>query len=452
MAKARTVHTCTECGGASPKWQGQCPHCGAWNTLVESVAAPAPTRFQSVAGGRSPVRPLSSIVARESPRVPSGLDEFDRVLGGGLVPGGVILLGGDPGIGKSTLLLQAGAALGAAHKVLYVTGEESVEQIALRAERLGLVNAPIELLAEVQLEAIIAAIGEAQPEIVVVDSIQTVYTEALTSAPGSVSQVRECAAQLTRLAKQRGIVVVFVGHVTKEGAIAGPRVLEHIVDTVLYFEGDPHSAFRLVRAIKNRFGAANELGVFAMTERGLKGVSNPSALFLSHHAEPVPGTAIVATLEGSRPLLVEIQALVDPVAGASPRRLAVGQDPQLLALLLAVLHRHGGVEVAGYDVFVNAVGGVRIDEPAADLAVILAIDSSFKNRSLPAKLLVFGEVGLAGEIRPVQRGQERIREAVKLGFRTMLCPAANRPKQSIEGVEIVPVERIDQAIAWVRSG
>ena len=451
MAKARTVYACTECGGASPKWQGQCPHCGAWNTLVESVATPAPTRFQSVAGGRSPVRPLSSVVARENPRVPSGLDEFDRVLGGGLVPGGVILLGGDPGIGKSTLLLQAGAALGAAHKVLYVTGEESVEQIALRAERLGLVNAPLELLAEVQLESIVAAIGEAQPEIVVVDSIQTVYTEALTSAPGSVSQVRECAAQLTRLAKQRGIVVVFVGHVTKEGAIAGPRVLEHIVDTVLYFEGDPHSAFRLVRAIKNRFGAANELGVFAMTERGLKGVSNPSALFLSHHAEPVPGSAIVATLEGSRPLLVEIQALVDPVTGASPRRLAVGLDPQRLALLLAVLHRHGGVEVAGYDVFVNAVGGVRIDEPAADLAVLMAIDSSFKNRALPHKLLVFGEVGLAGEIRPVQRGQERIREAAKLGFRTVLCPAANRPKQSIEGIEIVPVERIDQAIAWVRG-
>jgi len=451
MAKARTVYACTECGGASPKWQGQCPHCGAWNTLVESVATPAPTRFQSVAGGRSPVRPLSSVVARENPRVPSGLDEFDRVLGGGLVPGGVILLGGDPGIGKSTLLLQAGAALGAAHKVLYVTGEESVEQIALRAERLGLVNAPLELLAEVQLESIVAAIGEAQPEIVVVDSIQTVYTEALTSAPGSVSQVRECAAQLTRLAKQRGIVVVFVGHVTKEGAIAGPRVLEHIVDTVLYFEGDPHSAFRLVRAIKNRFGAANELGVFAMTERGLKGVSNPSALFLSHHAEPVPGSAIVATLEGSRPLLVEIQALVDPVTGASPRRLAVGLDPQRLALLLAVLHRHGGVEVSGYDVFVNAVGGVRIDEPAADLAVLMAIDSSFKNRALPPKLLVFGEVGLAGEIRPVQRGQERIREAVKLGFRTVLCPAANRPKQSIEGIEIVPVERIDQAIAWVRG-
>ena len=451
MAKPKTVYACTECGGASPKWQGQCPHCGAWNTLVESVAAPAPTRFQSVAGGRSPVRPLASIVARERPRIPTGLEEFDRVLGGGLVTGGVILLGGDPGIGKSTLLLQACAALGAVHKVLYVTGEESGEQIALRAERLGLVNAPVELLAEVQLEAIVAAIGETQPEIVVVDSIQTVYTEALTSAPGSVSQVRECAAQLTRLAKQRGIVVVFVGHVTKEGAIAGPRVLEHIVDTVLYFEGDPHSAFRLVRAIKNRFGAANELGVFAMTERGLKGVSNPSALFLSHHAEPVPGSAIVATLEGSRPLLVEIQALVDPVAGASPRRLAVGLDPQRLALLLAVLHRHGGVEVAGVDVFVNAVGGVRIDEPAADLAVLLAIESSLKNRALPAKLLVFGEVGLAGEIRPVQRGQERIREALKLGFRTVLCPAANRPKHAIDGIEVVPVDRIDQAIAWLRS-
>ncbi|MEO8487478.1 MAG: DNA repair protein RadA [Betaproteobacteria bacterium] len=451
MAKARTVFSCTECGGASPKWQGQCPHCGAWNTLVESIAAPAPSRFATVAGTRSAVRPLASIVARDRPRVPTGLEEFDRVLGGGLVPGGVILLGGDPGIGKSTLLLQAGAALGAAHKVLYVTGEESVEQIALRADRLGLVNAPVELLAEVQLEAIVRAIDATAPEIVVVDSIQTMYTEALTSAPGSVSQVRECAAQLTRLAKQRGIVVVFVGHVTKEGAIAGPRVLEHIVDTVLYFEGDPHSAFRLVRAIKNRFGAANELGVFAMTERGLKGVSNPSALFLSQHADPVPGSAIVATVEGSRPLLVEVQALVDPVVGGTPRRLAVGLDPQRLALLLAVLHRHGGVEVGGYDVFVNAVGGVRIDEPAVDLAVLLAIDSSFKNRALPAKLLVFGEVGLAGEIRPVQRGQERLREAAKLGFRTALCPAANRPKQPIPGIEVVPVARIDQAIAWLRG-
>jgi DNA repair protein RadA/Sms len=286
---------------------------------------------------------------------------------------------------------------------------------------------------------------------VVIDSIQTLYTEALTSAPGSVSQVRECAAQLTRVAKQRGIVVVFVGHVTKEGAIAGPRVLEHIVDTVLYFEGDPHSSFRLVRAIKNRFGAANELGVFGMTERGLKGVGNPSALFLSQHSEGVAGSAVVATLEGSRPLLVEVQALVDPVQGAMPRRLAVGLDSQRLALLLAVLHRHGGVETAGYDVFVNAVGGVRINEPAADLAILLAVQSSLRNKPLPDKLLVFGEVGLAGEIRPVQRGQERIREAAKLGYRTVLIPSANKPKQDIDGIRIIAVKRVDDALDAIRA-
>ena len=453
MAKprTRTVYACTECGGQSPKWQGQCPGCGAWNTLVESLAATAPTRFESVAGARSAITKLSSVEARATQRIPTGLEEFDRVLGGGLVPGGVILLGGDPGIGKSTLLLQAGAALGAAHRTLYVTGEESAEQIALRAQRLALVNAPIELLAEVQLESIIAAIGAAAPEIVVIDSIQTIYTEALASAPGSVAQVRECAAQLTRMAKQRGIVVLFVGHVTKEGAIAGPRVLEHIVDTVLYFEGDTHSSFRLVRAIKNRFGAANELGVFAMTERGLKGVANPSALFLSQHTEGVPGSAIVATLEGSRPLLVEVQALVDPVQGGTPRRLAVGLDPQRLALLLAVLHRHGGVDTAGFDVFVNAVGGVRILEPAADLAVMLAVCSSLKNKALPTKALIFGEVGLAGEIRPVQRGQERLREAAKLGFRAALIPSLNKPKQAIDGMSIVSVDRIDQALEFLRQ-
>lgn len=453
MAKprTRTVYACTECGGQAPKWQGQCPSCGAWNTLVESLAAPVATRFESVAGTRSAITKLSSVEARATQRIPTGLEEFDRVLGGGLVPGGVILLGGDPGIGKSTLLLQAGAALGAAHRTLYVTGEESAEQIALRAQRLGLVNAPIELLAEVQLEAIVAAIGATVPEIVVIDSIQTMYTEALASAPGSVAQVRECAAQLTRMAKQRGIVVLFVGHVTKEGAIAGPRVLEHIVDTVLYFEGDTHSSFRLVRAIKNRFGAANELGVFAMTERGLKGVANPSALFLSQHAEGVPGSAIVATLEGSRPLLVEVQALVDPVQGMNPRRLAVGLDPQRLALLLAVLHRHGGVDTAGFDVFVNAVGGVRILEPAADLAVMLAVCSSVKNRALPTKALIFGEVGLAGEIRPVQRGQERLREAAKLGFRTALIPNLNKPKQRIDGMSIVGVDRIEQALEFLRQ-
>ena len=451
MAKSKTVYACTECGGSSPKWQGQCPHCGVWNTLVETVATPTAVRFESVAGTRSAITSLSSVKAQENTRIATGLEEFDRVLGGGMVPGGVVLIGGDPGIGKSTLLLQAGAALGAAHRTLYVTGEESVEQVALRAQRLGLVNAPVELLAEVQLEAIVGAISATQPEVVVVDSIQTVYSEALQSAPGSVAQVRECAAQLTRLAKQRGIVVILVGHVTKEGAIAGPRVLEHIVDTVLYFEGDPHSSFRLVRAIKNRFGAANELGVFGMTERGLKGVTNPSALFLSQHAEPVPGSAVVATLEGSRPLLVEIQALVDPVQGGNPRRLAVGLDAQRLALLLAVLHRHGGVETSGYDVFVNAVGGVRIQEPAVDLAVLLAINSSLRNKPLPAKSIVFGEVGLAGEIRPVQRGQERIREAAKLGFKTMLIPTANKPKQGIDGVRFITVDRVGQALGALRE-
>ena len=450
-ARLKSVFSCTECGGQTPKWAGQCPHCSAWNTLVEAAATPPATRFRNVAGARSAVTPLAAVAPQENLRIATGLPEFDRVLGGGLVAGGVVLLGGDPGIGKSTLLLQASAALGAAHRTLYVTGEESTDQIALRAQRLGLVNAPVELLAEVQLEAIVAAIDATAPEFVVIDSIQTAYTESLASAPGSVSQVRECAAQLTRLAKQRGVAIIFIGHVTKEGAIAGPRVLEHIVDTVLYFEGEPHSSFRLVRAIKNRYGAANELGVFAMTERGLKGVTNPSALFLSRHGEPVPGTAIVATVEGSRPLLVEIQALVDPVHGGNARRLAVGLDPQRLALLLAVLHRHGGVETAGYDVFVNAVGGVRISEPAVDLALLLAVQSSLRNKALPDKLIVFGEVGLAGEIRPVQRGLERIREAAKLGFRTVMLPTANKPKQGVDDVTLVGVDRIGAALDYLRS-
>ena len=451
MAKAKTLYACTECGGQSPKWQGQCPHCGVWNTLVETVAATAPVRFESVSGARSTVTPLASVTARATSRIPTGLEEFDRVLGGGLVPGGVILLGGDPGIGKSTLLLQAGAALGAAHRTLYVTGEESAEQIALRAQRLGLVNAPIDLLAEVQLEAIVAAINATSPEIVVIDSVQTVYTEALASAPGSVAQVRECAAQLTRLAKQRGVIVLFVGHVTKEGAIAGPRVLEHIVDTVLYFEGDTQSSFRLVRAIKNRFGAVNELGVFAMTEKGLKGVSNPSALFLSQHDNQVPGSCVMVTQEGTRPLLVEVQALVDASHLPNARRLSVGLEQNRLAMLLAVLHRHAGIAAFDQDVFINAVGGVKITEPAADLAVLLAINSSMRNKALPRGLVVFGEVGLAGEIRPAPRGQERLREAAKLGFSVAVIPKANAPKQKIEGMTIVAVERIDEAFSKLRE-
>jgi len=447
MAKARTAYACTECGAQASKWQGQCPQCNAWNTLVETIAAKPATRFQALAGGASEVRPLSSVEVAHNPRWPTGIEEFDRVLGGGLVAGGVVLLGGDPGIGKSTLLLQATAAIGASRRALYVTGEESAEQIALRANRLGLVNAPVELLAEVQLEAIVGAIRVRSPEVVVIDSIQTMYTEALESAPGSVAQVRECAAQLTRLAKQTGITVILVGHVTKEGAIAGPRVLEHIVDTVLYFEGDTHSSFRLIRAIKNRFGAANELGVFAMGERGLKGVANPSALFLSQHTQPVAGSAILATVEGSRPMLVEVQALVDPVQGALARRLAVGLDAQRLALLLAVLHRHGGVQTGNLDVYVNAVGGVRIGEPAADLAVLLAVCSSLKNRPLQPKSVIFGEVGLSGEIRPVLRGQERLRESAKLGFLHALIPAANKPRQAIEGMKVDTVSRIEDAIS-----
>src|SRR5881227_868148 len=451
MAKVRSLYQCSECGGQSPKWQGQCPHCSAWNTLIEAVAANAGTRFETVAGTKSVVTPLAAVEAKESNRVASGIEEFDRVLGGGLVAGGVVLLGGDPGIGKSTLLLQACAALGGAHRTLYVTGEESVDQVALRAQRLGLVNAPVELLAEVQLEAIVAAIGATQPELVVIDSIQTVYTDALTSAPGSVAQVRECAAQLTRLAKQRGVIVFFVGHVTKEGAIAGPRVLEHIVDTVLYFEGDPNSAFRLVRAVKNRYGAVNELGVFAMTDKGLRGVANPSALFLSTHDKPVAGSCVLATIEGTRPLLVEIQALVDAAHAPNPRRLSVGLEQNRLAMLLAVLHRHAGIATWEQDVFVNAVGGVRIAEPAADLAVSLAVVSSLTDRPIAEKVAVFGEVGLAGEVRPAPRGQERLREAAKLGFAKIIIPRANQPKAKISGLEVLPVERVDQAVQLLRN-
>jgi DNA repair protein RadA/Sms len=456
VAKDKTTYSCTECGGTSAKWLGKCPHCEAWNTLIETVAeqaSPARNRFASLAKP-SEVAVLSEIEASDIERTPTGIAELDRVLGGGIVEGGVVLIGGDPGIGKSTLLLQALDGLQRANVPgLYVTGEESGAQVALRSRRLGLDNSQVKVLAEIQLEKILATIAASQPAIAVIDSIQTVYSDQLTSAPGSVAQVRECAAHLTRAAKASGTAVVLVGHVTKEGALAGPRVLEHMVDTVLYFEGDTHSSFRLVRAIKNRFGAVNEIGVFAMTEKGLKGVANPSAIFLSQHSEPVPGSCVLVTLEGTRPMLVEIQALVDN-GGPSPRRLSVGLDRDRLAMLLAVLHRHAGVACMDQDVFVNAVGGVRISEPAADLAVMLAITSSLRGRPLPRGFIAFGEVGLAGEVRPAPRGQERLREAAKLGFSVAVVPKANAPKKGsrdIEGLTIHAVDRIEEALEVVRG-
>mgnify|MGYP000160840673 FL=1 len=452
MAKVKSVYVCQSCGGMSAKWQGQCPNCDAWNTLEEAVEEKGSTsRFQSLAKA-APKQKLSVIEAEDLPRLSTGIDEFDRVLGGGLVTGGVALIGGDPGIGKSTLLLQALAVMSArGDSVLYISGEESGSQIALRAKRLGIQAPNLDVLAEIQLEKLLVTIESSRPTVVVIDSIQTIYSEALTSAPGSVAQVKECAAQLTRLAKATGVCMIMVGHVTKEGNLAGPRVLEHIVDTVLYFEGDTHSSFRLVRAFKNRFGAVNELGVFAMTDKGLKGVANPSALFLSQHEQIVPGSCVLVTQEGSRPLLVEVQALVDTAHVPNPRRLALGLEQHRLAMLLAVLHRHAGIACFDQDVFLNAVGGVKISEPAADLAILLAIGSSLKNKALPKTLIVFGEVGLAGEIRPCPRGQERLKEAAKLGFTLAIIPKANAPKVSIPGIKVIAVDRIDEAMDAARN-
>lgn len=445
--RTKVAYECTACATQTPKWGGQCPGCNAWNTLIEQqLEKTTGHRYESLAPP-SQVVSMASVEAIDMDRFSSGSVEFDRVLGGGLVQGAVVLIGGDPGIGKSTLLLQTAVHVSQAHaRVLYVSGEESLAQIALRAQRLGLGEACIDLLTEISLEKIIQVISERKPLFVVIDSIQTLFTDALNAAPGSVSQVRECAAQLTRCAKQGGSTLVMIGHVTKEGTLAGPRVLEHMVDAVLYFEGDSHSSFRLVRSFKNRFGSVNELGVFAMTERGLRAVPNPSALFLSQHAKPVPGSSVLITQEGSRPLLVEIQALLDASAGLQPRRLAVGLDAQRLALLLAVLHRHAGIACHDQDVFLNAVGGVRINEPAADLASLFAIVSSFKNKALVKGIAVFGEVGLAGEIRPCPRGQDRIREAAKLGYHRLIVPKANMPKTSTEGLTIVGVDRLDQAL------
>ncbi len=454
MSRDKIAYSCTECGGQQPKWAGQCPDCGAWNSLIEVAALPvakARDRFSGFAGGHheAQVCDLDEVAPDDVLRIPIGIGELDRVLGGGLVRGSVTLIGGDPGIGKSTLLLQAVMALGGRAKTLYVSGEESLQQVSVRAHRLGLADKPLRLLAATRIEAILASARTEQPQVVVVDSIQTMYTDVLQSAPGSVAQVRESAAQLVRFAKQTGTAVFLIGHVTKEGTIAGPRVLEHMVDTVLYFEGEAGNRYRVIRAIKNRFGAVNELGVFAMTERGLREVTNPSAIFLSRHAHPVAGSVILVTLEGTRPLLVEVQALVDDSQLANPRRLCVGLEHNRLSMLLAVLHRHGGVVTSDQDVFANVVGGMRVSETAADLAILTAVVSSMRDRPLQSDLVVFGEVGLAGEIRPVPNGQERLQEAAKHGFKRAIIPHANAPKRGPKGLEVNAVTRLSEALQLI---
>ena len=454
MAKAKQIYSCTECGAQAPKWGGQCADCGAWNTVVEvtamaaASAAPRLPRYSGFSGDakNGQVQVLADVQVTELARYSCCIEEFDRVLGGGLVPGSVVLIGGDPGIGKSTLLLQTLVALAETSKTLYVTGEESLEQVSMRAQRLHLNTEKVKVLTETQVESILKIAQLEKPAVMVIDSIQAVYTEAVQSAPGGVAQVRESAAQLVRYAKQTGTALFLVGHVTKEGALAGPRVLEHMVDTVLYFEGDSGSRYRLVRAIKNRFGAINELGVFAMTEKGLREVTNPSAIFLSRHDEVVPGTVVMVTLEGSRPLLVEVQALVDESHLANPRRVTTGLETNRLAMLLAVLNRHAGIMTHDQDVFANVVGGVRVTETGADLAVLLAIMSSLQSKVIPDDLIVFGEVGLAGEIRPVPNGQERLYEAAKHGFKQAIIPKANAPRETPKGMTIYPVTLLDDAL------
>jgi DNA repair protein RadA/Sms len=448
MARAKPSYVCGSCGARTPQWQGQCPDCQAWNTLELAPSSPAPGAARARnAPARMTSRPLAEVARDDEPRTATGIGELDRVLGGGLVAGSVTLLGGDPGIGKSTLLLQASDALSRGSIVLYASGEESLRQVALRARRLGLASDALRLAAETRVEAIIEEALASQAAVLVVDSIQTMQTELSESSPGSAVQVRESAARLVRFAKDAGTAVLIIGHVTKEGLIAGPRILEHMVDTVLYFESDPGSRFRVIRAVKNRYGAANEIGVFAMADQGLKEVRNPSAIFLSRHETPVPGSVVTVAREGSRPLLVELQALVDEAQGMSPRRVAVGFDSGRLALLLAVLHRHGGVSSSGQDVFVNVVGGVRIGETAADLPAVIAVLSSLRGRPVATDLVCFGELGLTGEVRPVPFGEERLREAAKQGFRRAIVPAANAPRHAPEGLVVEGVTRLEQALA-----
>ena len=450
MAKAKRMYGCTECGSTFPKWAGQCGECGAWNTLtetmVESGGAAAPSGRTGWTGQQAQIRTLAEVSVEEIPRFSTASGELDRVLGGGLVDGSVVLIGGDPGIGKSTILLQTLCNLAKSMPALYVTGEESQQQVAMRARRLGLPQDQLRVMTETCIETIIATARQEKPKVMVIDSIQTIFTEQLQSAPGGVSQVRESAALLVRYAKQSGTAIFLVGHVTKEGALAGPRVLEHMVDTVLYFEGESDGRLRLLRAVKNRFGAVNELGVFGMTDKGLKEVSNPSAIFLTRAQEEVPGSVVMATWEGTRPMLVEVQALVDDSHLANPRRVTLGLDQNRLAMLLAVLHRHGGIPTHDQDVFLNVVGGVKVLETASDLALMAAVMSSLRNRPLPHDLLVFGEVGLSGEVRPVPSGQERLKEAAKHGFKRAIVPKGNAPKEAPPGLQIIAVTRLEQAL------
>jgi DNA repair protein RadA/Sms len=450
VAKAKRAFQCTACGSLQTKWAGQCPECKAWNTVEESASAMggASGRFGNYSGAQArEVTNLASVAGEDLQRVSTGLRELDRVLGGGLVPGSVVLIGGDPGIGKSTLILQALSWLSQNGACLYVTGEESLQQVGMRARRLGLDPGRFDCLTETCVEAVLATLAGQSPSLAVIDSIQTLYSEEVQSAPGSVSQVRETAAALVRFAKENRCTMLLVGHVTKEGALAGPRVLEHMVDAVLYFESDSGSRYRIIRSFKNRFGAVNEIGVFAMTGKGLKQVSNPSAIFLSGRSEPAPGSIVTVTREGTRPLLLELQALVDDSQLANPRRIALGLEHNRLAMLLAVLHRHGGVSLAGHDVFVNIVGGLRVGETGTDLPVLLAVMSSFRDRQLPHRLLAFGEVGLSGEIRPVFNGEERLREAAGQGFTRAIVPAANAPRQDLEGLRVSTVSHLGEALS-----
>jgi DNA repair protein RadA/Sms len=445
MARLKSIYVCQSCGAPEPKWQGQCPACGEWNSLVAEVQG-TQGRSSRTGAPRVAAVVLASGEGSDEPRLGTGSGELDRVLGGGLVPGSVVLLGGDPGIGKSTLMLQAAAAMAATGVVLYATGEESVKQVGLRARRLGLGAAPVRMLAETCVEQIIAAANDSGARLVIVDSIQTVYSERVEAAPGAVSQLRESAAELVRFAKSRGVAVLLIGHVTKEGHIAGPRVLEHMVDTVLYFESDTGSRFRVLRAVKNRFGAASEIGVFAMVEEGLREVKNPSAIFLSRHSEPVSGSVVTVMREGTRSLLVEVQVLADESAGSNPRRVAVGVDGNRLTMLLAIAHRHARLALSGQDVFANVVGGLRLAETAGDLAILLAARSSLEDKPLPQDLVVFGELGLAGEIRPVPFGEERLLEAAKHGFKIAIVPAANAPKKAPQGLRVFGVTRLVEAL------